>query len=154
MQRWPLSAMATAINQAANTHQLAGQNSLLIEITALLFVFDWDMSHINKYFFNGTNSTFRDRSPRILFIDNKIVQLTDQLNLAVFCLEYNAEQFVPLLSRAIFLFINSDIVLMARIEYNSEIYCPNKSALLHFFFPICIRSTCSRLVPDFKLITL
>lgn len=82
------------------------------------------------------------------------MQLTDQLNLTVFCLEYNAEQFVPLLSRVIFLFINSDTALMAHIEYNSKIYCPNKSALLHLFFPICIRSMCSRLVADFKLITL
>lgn len=105
MRWWPLSAVVTTINQAANSHQLAGQNSLQTEVTALLFVFDWGLSHLNKCSCTGTNHMFQTEIQEYyssILLRTKVIWHTDQLNLIVFCLEYNADQFVLLLSRPIF----------------------------------------------------
>lgn len=106
MQWWPLSAVVTTINQAANSHQLTGQNSLQTEAAALLFVFDWGMSHLNKCSCTGKKIThFKTEVQEyysLILLRTRIIRFRDQLNLMVFCLEYNADQFVLLLSRPIF----------------------------------------------------
>lgn len=96
----------------------------------------WNKSHISK-----------QKSRNIIHL----LRTKTQLNFTVFCLEYNADQFVLLLSRPIFCSLTQTecwwLVLNTMARFKA---LTNQQCFIYSFF-MHSKSTCGRLAPDFKL---